>query len=36
MESLNPRSVRTTARFPLLPDQMISWIGFRCARDIEN
>jgi formylglycine-generating enzyme required for sulfatase activity len=35
-KSLNPRSVRTTARFPLLPDQMISWVGFRCARDIEN
>ena len=35
-KSLNPRSVRATARFPLLPEQMISWVGFRCARDIEN
>ena len=35
-KSLNPRSVRATARFPLLSEQMISWVGFRCARDIEN
>ncbi|MCZ6680551.1 MAG: SUMF1/EgtB/PvdO family nonheme iron enzyme [Candidatus Poribacteria bacterium] len=31
--SLHPMSVRSTERFMLSPDQMTSWIGFRCGAD---
>jgi formylglycine-generating enzyme required for sulfatase activity len=33
-ESLHPISVRSTERFMLSPDQMASWIGFRCGTDV--